>query len=72
MTAASPQISVAVSPELLAALDRLAFENDESRAGTVRRILAEELRDLGRLPLKAPPTVQLGINNSLYRTEARS
>lgn len=72
MTNSSPQISITISPELLAALDREAFHNDETRAATVRRILTDELRDIGRMSLKAPPTTQLGQNNSRYRTEGRA
>ena len=68
----SHQISITVSPELLAALDAEAFHGDETRAACVRRILTDELRDLGRLSLKAPPTRQLGMNNSRYRSESRT
>lgn len=71
MTGTSRQISVTVSPELIAALDREAFETDEARSACVRRIVTDELRRIGQLALAAPPTVQLGQNNTRYRAEDR-
>ena len=68
----SHQVTVAVSPELLSALDAEAFHGDESRAACIRRILTDELRDIGRMSLKAPPTTQLGMNNPRYRSEGRT
>ena len=70
MTKRTYQVSVTLSPELLAAIDREAFEGDETRASCIRRILTDELRHVGRMSLKAPPTTQLGQNNPRYRTEA--
>lgn len=71
MTSACRQISVTVSPELLAALDREAFETDETRSACVRRIVTDELRRIGQMAVSSPPTLQLGQNNQRYRAEDR-
>lgn len=61
-----PRISIAASPELVAALDADAFAYDETRSAAARRILVDHLRDAGRMRLNAPPTHQLGQTNRRY------
>lgn len=67
MPAASHQISVAVSNDLLDALDVEAFRQDEPRSATIRRILADHLRETGVLKRTAPVTFREGQNSHLYR-----
>lgn len=67
----SIQTSCAMSPELLRALDGEAYSHDETRAATIRRILAAYLREAGRLGLAEPPLFQLGAHNDRYRTGGR-
>lgn len=64
---ASHQISFSVSTELRYALEVEAFQRDETLSATIRRIVAEYLRDAGQMSNKAPPSYQLGANNSRYR-----
>lgn len=67
----SIQISCAMSPELLRALDSEAYSNDETRAAAIRRVLMAHLREAGRMGLSEPPTHQLGTHNTRYRTGGR-
>ncbi|MEG9502892.1 MAG: hypothetical protein MIN69_13740 [Methylorubrum extorquens] len=61
------QISVAMSDELLIALDREAFRLDQSRAAAVRWIIGDYLRDVGHLRFTDPLTTATGESNRFFR-----
>jgi len=69
MSIRSAQVSFSASDELRSALEAEAFRRDETLSATIRRIVAEYLRDAGQLSNKAPPSFQLGANNPRYRRQ---
>lgn len=64
----SHQVSVAVSEELLTALDREAFRLDQSRAAVIRTIIGDHLRDVGQLRFTDPLTAATGESNRFFRS----
>lgn len=67
----SHQVSVAVSDELLTALDREAFRLDQSRAAVIRTIIGDYLREVGKLRFTDPLTTATGGSNRYFRTRRR-
>lgn len=66
------QISVTVSDEMRTALEGTAFEHDETLSAALRRIIAQHLRDEGRMSYRAPPSLHLGQTNSRYAARGRT
>lgn len=63
----SHQVSVAVSDELLTALDREAFRLDQSQAAVIRTILGDHLREVGHLRFNDPLLAATGDTNRFFR-----
>lgn len=66
----SHQLSVAVSDELLTALDREAFRLDQARAAVIRTILGDYLREVGHLRFNDPLLTATGDNNRFFRARS--
>jgi hypothetical protein len=68
----SNQISFSASTELRTALEAEAYRYDETMSACLRRIVAEYLRDTGRMGLRTAPSHQLGATNRRYRLGGRA
>ncbi len=61
------QVSIAMSEELLAAIDKETWRLDLSRSAANRTVLADHLREIGQMRSTDPTTTSQGLFNPHFR-----